>query len=374
MSLEPASLCVTLEAAVRSSGMGVWAIHGPRGPVTLNERSCVIHGLAPTGSVELTFAEYLALVHIDDRWKLRDVLGSATPGDFRNLEFRINGGAGTRWVCLSGDVAENSDANRSAVVGSCFDISERILVRQQLLQAQKMEAVGHLSAGIAHNFNNILNVILPSLHLLAPHVKQDGTKLVRNAQLAAEQASDLVSELMLVAGQKTSLARKALNLAKIVERVVRICRTTFGRWVQLTFDCEYEMPACLANSSQMEQVLLNLLLNARDAFERGSTSCPRIDLELDVEDNYLVLQVMDNGPGMDAATLQRVFEPFFTTKDAGTGLGLATAYAIIDGHGGTIECISKPCRGAEFVLRLPVYASELESVSEDTASACQYSE
>jgi two-component system cell cycle sensor histidine kinase/response regulator CckA len=357
-----------LDVAVRTSGMGIWAIDGPKGRVTLNERSCEIHGLATT-SIELAFDDYLALVITDDRWKLRDVLGSATLSDFRDLEFRLaDASAGARWIRLSGDVTSSSESTQLSVAGSCFDISERMHVHRQLLQAQKMEAVGQLTAGIAHNFNNILSAILPSLHLIAPHVKPEATKLVRNAQLAAERATDLVSELMVVAGRKTGQARKALDLVEIVERVVRICRTTFGGWVQLSFDCEYQVPPLLGNESQIEQVLLNLLLNARDAFEEGSTSCPRIDLELDVENDKLVLRVMDNGPGMDLATLQRVFEPFFTTKGAGTGLGLATTYAIIGEHGGTIECASKPNSGTEFVLKLPVHAGVVESVPEPMVS------
>tara|TARA_R110002096_G_scaffold435826_2_gene663584 strand:- start:118952 stop:120433 length:1482 start_codon:yes stop_codon:yes gene_type:complete len=358
-----------LDVAVRTSGLGIWKISGSQGRVTLNERSCVIHGLVAE-TQELSFAEYLELVHSDDRWKLREVLGCARLGDFRDVEFRLaDASDGARWVRLSGDVTNDSVSENLLLAGSCFDISERMLVHRQLLQAQKMEAVGQLTAGIAHNFNNILSAILPSLHLMAPHVRPEGAKLVRNAQLAAERATDLVSELMVVAGRKTGQARKAHDLIEIVERVVRICRTTFGGWVQLTFDCEFDVPPLLANESQIEQVLLNLLLNARDAFEEGAISCPRIDLELDVEDNQLVLHVMDNGPGMDLMTLQRVFEPFFTTKGAGTGLGLATAYAIIAEHGGTIECASKPNRGTEFVIKLPVHAGVVESVPEPTISA-----
>lgn len=358
-----------LDVAVRTSGLGIWRIAGSQGRVTLNERSCAIHGM-PADGMELSFDEYLALVHSDDRWKLREVLGCKVLGDFRDVEFRLaDTSEGARWVRLSGDVTKNSGSEHFSVAGSCFDISERMLVHRQLLQAQKMEAVGQLTAGIAHNFNNILSAILPSLHLMAPHVRPEGAKLVRNAQLAAERATDLVSELMVVAGRKTGQARKAHDLVEIVERVVRICRTTFGGWVQLSFDCEFDVPPLLANESQIEQVLLNLLLNARDAFEEGAISCPRIDLELDVEDNQLVLHVMDNGPGMDLMTLQRVFEPFFTTKGAGTGLGLATAYAIIVEHGGTIECASRPNRGTEFVIKLPVHAGAIESIPEPTVSA-----
>lgn len=369
MSDDVDSPSAALDVAVRASGMGIWTLSGPKGTVALNERSCAIHGLDTAEPVSLSFEDYLALLHADDRWKLLGVLGKPVLSDFHDLEFRLaDSVGGTRWVRLSGGSQKCSDGENSALAGCCFDISERMHVHEQLLRAQKMEAVGQLTAGIAHNFNNILSAILPSLHLVAPHVRPEGAKLVRNAQLAAERATDLVSELMVVAGRKTGQARKALDLTEVVERVVRICRTTFGGWVQLTFDCEYEVPPLLGNESQIEQVLLNLLLNARDAFEEGSTSCPRIDLELDIEDNQLILRVMDNGPGMDAGTLQHVFEPFFTTKGAGTGLGLATAYAIIGEHGGTIECASKPGRGTEFVLALPAHAGVVEPLPETVVS------
>lgn len=360
MSEKPQGGCADhMEVAVRTSGLGIWTLKN--GVVTLSERSCEIHGLAANGPTSLPVSEYIQLVHAEDAWKL-DTCSEVSHEGFRDLEIRLAGDdEHHRWVRLSADVQHCSDG--TFLAGSCFDISERMLVHGQLLRAQKMEAVGQLTAGIAHNFNNILSAILPSLHLVAPHVRPEGEKLVRNAQLAAERATDLVSELMVVAGRKTGKARKALDLVDTVERVVRICRTTFGGWVQLSFNCDYEMPPLLGSESQIEQVLLNLLLNARDAFEEGATSCPRIDLELDVEEDNLVLRVMDNGPGMDATTRQRVFEPFFTTKGAGTGLGLATAHAILCEHGGSIECASKPSRGTEFTLRLPIYATGIVEIA-----------
>ncbi|MCP4443928.1 MAG: response regulator [Myxococcales bacterium] len=349
--------------AVRASGMGIWRLSLATGLFSLNERSCEIHELDMGAEITLQLEEYLALIHPDDRWKVESIFRDDSPKSFRELEFRLADPVeGPRWVRLSGDVERDGDGSAVEVVGSCFDTSERMMVHRQLLQAQKMEAVGQLTAGIAHNFNNILSAILPSLHLATPHVKPEGAKLVRNAQLAAERATGLVAELMVVAGRKTGHTRKALELTQIVDRVVRICRTTFGGWIQLNVDCDFELPPLLANESQLEQVLLNLLLNARDAFEESSISYPRVDMELEVEDEEVVLRVLDNGPGMDAATLQRVFEPFFTTKGSGTGLGLATAYAIVGEHGGSIECWSKPSKGTEFVLRFPVHAGAVESL------------
>lgn len=353
-------------AAIRTSGMGIWQLAAKGNEISLDERSCAIHQVTLDVGRELPFEAFLELVHVDDRWKVRATLGAESPEEFRDLEYRLaDSTEGTRWIRLSGEAQQNSEGTVFALVGSCFDISERMMVSRQILQSQKMEAVGQLTAGIAHNFNNILSAILPSLHLAQPHVQPEGTKLINNAQLAAERATDLVAELMVVAGRKSGQQRKPLDLVTIVERVVRICRTTFGGWVQLSLTCDFELPPLLGNESQIEQVLLNLLLNSRDAFEEGAISCPRVDLELDVEDNQLVLRVVDNGPGMDAKTLQHVFEPFFTTKGAGTGLGLATAYAIVGEHGGSIECFSKPESGTEFVLCFPVHEGVVVEVADE---------
>ncbi len=342
-----------LGLAVQTSGMGIWQMSVER-EICLDARGSEIHGLEPVAGQIRSISEFLGLVHVGDRDKLEAVLSRRNAEEFHDLEYRLSGSEQqNRWVRLSGGVRNNSDDQVVSLVGGCFDISESMVMHRQLLQAQKMEAVGQLTAGIAHNFNNILSAILPSLHLVTPYVKPEGAKLVRNALLAAERATDLISELMVVAGRKGGQAHKSLNLVATVERVVRICRTTFGGWVQLHFDSDFAFPPILGNESQVEQVLLNLLLNARDAFEETTTSCPRIDLILDEEGEQLVLRVIDNGPGMDAKTAQRIFEPFFTTKASGTGLGLATAYAIVGDHGGSIQCWSKPGQGTEFEICFP---------------------
>jgi len=358
-----------LSAAIETSGMGVWSYCPGAAEISLDDPSREIHGLEQGSGPTYSFVEFLQQVHPDDRWKLEDVFQGMQLKSFRDVEFRILKSAEEtpRSVRMSGSVQNSSGSLR--IVGSCFDISERVMVHRQLLQSQKMEAVGQLTAGIAHNFNNILSAILPSLHLVAPHVKPEGTKLIRNAQMAAERATDLVSELMVVAGRKSGQARKAIDVVAIVERVVRICRTTFGGWIQLSVDCDYELPPILGNESQLEQVLLNLLLNARDAFEEASISCPRIDLEIDIAEGQILLRVTDNGPGMNPETLQKIFEPFFTTKGAGTGLGLATVYAIVQDHQGSIECWSTPETGTEFAIQFPVHDGVVEHVPERTPSS-----
>lgn len=356
-----------LDIALDTTGMGLWRLDARGDTISLDVRSSVIHGLAPSSGVHTSIAEFIELVHVEDRARLQHALTDASAGGFRDLEYRrVFSDGSVRWISCSGTFLAGAHAGQVAAIGSCFDITERKLVSQQLVQAQKMEAIGQLTAGIAHNFNNILGAILPNLHLASRFVSADGAKFVRNAHLAAERATDLVSELMVVAGRKESQARQPLDLYQVCERVTRICRTTFGGWVQLNLSCEEACPLVLGNESQLEQVLLNLLLNSRDAFEEASISCPRIDIEVDTGKGDggiadAVLRVIDNGPGISDATLERIFEPFFTTKGAGTGLGLATAYAIVTEHGGSISCWSKLERGTRFEVSLPGYEGEISA-------------
>lgn len=351
--------------AANTAGMGLWRWDARADAVSLDLRSCIIHGLLPRSDSRKSFDEFVSLIHPDDRERMTRAWQEPSAGEFRDLEYRrIFSDGSVRWIsCSATFLVEGADSHAVAV-GSFFDISERKLVSQQLVQAQKMEAIGQLTAGIAHNFNNILSAILPNLHLASRFVSEEGSKFIRNANLAAERATDLVSELMVVAGRKEGQTRQALDLYEVCERVTRICRTTFGGWVQLNLRCEEFCPLILGNESQIEQVLLNILLNARDAFEEASISCPRIEIELDaVEENGKIIEalmrVSDNGPGIPEPTLSRIFEPFFTTKGAGTGLGLATAYAIVTEHGGAIECWSTLDVGTQFEVRVPAHEGEL---------------
>jgi CheY-like chemotaxis protein len=250
------------------------------------------------------------------------------------------------------------------------DLSDRKRVRQQPILAQKMEAVGQLTAGISHNFNNILSAILPNLQLAARHVSADGEKFLQNAQAATEKAAELVAELMVVAGRRDVTTEVALDLDVVAERVVRICRTTFGSWIQLDFATDDDSHVVLGNEGHIEQVLLNILINARDALETVSISGPRIVIELETREasagrpEEVVLRITDNGPGMEPPVLARIFEPFYTNKGKGTGLGLATAYAIVNDLGGSISCSSVPRRGAEFEIVFPAHAGAAANEAE----------
>lgn len=252
------------------------------------------------------------------------------------------------------------------------DMSERKQLEAQLRQAQKMEAVGSLTTGIAHNFNNRLMVVLNSIE----HAIMKGTfdlDLLQRAEDSAERAAEMVDQLMLFSRADQLIERRSVSIGKVLGDTVEICRKTFDRKIDL-IDCGIgNLPQVAGDANQLEQVFLNLLLNARDTVEERQPSIPLIQIDARVvadrtsgTGECICIRISDNGNGMDDETQQRVFEPFFTTKEVGqgTGLGLATAYAIVNEHGGRIECEAYPGMGSTFAVLLPIVAGEASAVEE----------
>jgi two-component system, cell cycle sensor histidine kinase and response regulator CckA len=173
---------------------------------------------------------------------------------------------------------------------------------------------------------------------------------------AALRAADLVRQLMLFARREFDARKTVIDPIGTLRRTVEICRTTFDRGIRLELGIGPDIPRILANAGQIEQVLLNICINARDAFQEARTRGPNIEIRIDRSAAGAVrIRVTDNGPGMDEQTRSRVFEPFFTTKDVGrgTGLGLASVYAIVHDHAGRVACESRPGHGTTFEIELP---------------------
>jgi len=236
------------------------------------------------------------------------------------------------------------------------DVTEEELVQAQLLQAQKMESVGRLAGGVAHDFNNILQAILAhaDMALGDPGDVSQLEEHLREIRTAAERAANLTRQL-LTFSRREELHPKVLDLNELTAGLLKMIRRVIGEDIEVVFEPGAGEPAVVADPGQLEQVLLNLAVNARDAMPGGG----RLAISTSIEPPHVALRVADTGCGMNEETRERIFEPFFTTKEReqGTGLGLATVYGIVRRHNGTIEVESEPGRGATFTVLLPVSAN-----------------
>jgi two-component system cell cycle sensor histidine kinase/response regulator CckA len=247
------------------------------------------------------------------------------------------------------------------------DISERHLLEQQLRQATKMEAVGRLAGGVAHDFNNLLMVIKGHTELLMSELPpSDGmSRKIMQIDRAADRATALTKQLLAFSRMQV-LQPRVMNLNGVVEDMGRLLPRLIGEDIELTIRTEAGLGAIRADASQMEQIIMNLTVNARDAMPAGGRLIIETsNAELDRTYNsthpivkagrYVLLAVSDTGTGMDAETQAHIFEPFFTTKEPGkgTGLGLATVYGVVKQSGGFIWVYSEVGKGTSFKIYLP---------------------
>jgi signal transduction histidine kinase len=250
---------------------------------------------------------------------------------------------------------------------------EHARLEEELRQAQKMEAVGQLAGGIAHDFNNLLMVIRGFAELLHARVGGDNERRqVQHILAAAERASHLVSQL-LAFSRKQVLAPRVIDLNECVVEAGKLLRRVLGEHIELSVVTDPALTPVRADPVQIEQVLMNLGINARDAMPQGGrliveTCNEEIDASHAARHpdtppaNYVRLTVSDTGAGMDHETRQRIFEPFFTTKrdSGGTGLGLATVYGIVKQSGGFITVYSEPGEGTTFKVYFPAVTGKVE--------------
>ena len=237
----------------------------------------------------------------------------------------------------------------------------------QLQQAQKLESIGTLASGIAHDFNNILGIILGHSSLLE-RLREDSnmhSESVAAIMKATQRGALLVKQLMLFA-RKAEPLLESVKINNIIGELTKLLQETFPKTVSISTALQRDLPSIVADSSQIHQVLLNLLVNARDAMPKGGTiaittrtvegEAVRSRFAKATARQYVKVEIADTGIGMDEATRQRIFEPFFTTKGPGkgTGLGLAVVFGIVEHHNGFIDVRSIPGEGTSFVLYFPI--------------------
>jgi two-component system cell cycle sensor histidine kinase/response regulator CckA len=306
------------------------------------------------------------LDNVEVRWKRKD--GSAIT------------------VRLSGRVVNNPEETAEVVEIIAEDITERRVLENQFRQAQKMEAVGRLAGGVAHDFNNLLMVISGYAEVLLEHTRKNDplyTKIEAIHQ-ATDRATTLTRQL-LAFSRKQLLELKVVDLNLIVEDIKRLLRPLIGENIELQTQLAPDLGRTRADAGQIEQVLMNLVVNSKDAMPNGGkiiiqSANARLNHE-DVRREYsyihpglyVVLSVTDTGEGMDKETQLRIFEPFFTTKEKGkgTGLGLSTVYGIIKQSGGYVLVQSEPGQGTTFRIYLPRVEDALEPVGTLGTSSSQ---
>lgn len=260
------------------------------------------------------------------------------------------------------------------------DVTHELLLEKQLREAQKMEAVGTLAGGVAHDFNNLLQIILGYADLLALRTDKEASSYhgIRAVRDAAKRGSDLVKQL-LTFSRRIETDLRPLDLNHEVQKASRLLSRTIPKMIAIELDLAEGLQAVYADANQVEQIVLNLAINAKDAMpERGTLTFRTENAILDEEycrrwpevkpGNYVSLIVTDTGHGMDKEVLEHIFEPFYTTKEPGegTGLGLSIVFGIVKLHGGHITCQSRPGKGTVFEIFFPALEKESQREMDTT--------
>jgi signal transduction histidine kinase len=338
-------------AVVENGGFGVWEIRDDRGTSFVNAAMCDLLEIDGPGD----------LVGRDPGTFFAGPDPTAAPGTFAPVQVEIVGRrGGHRHAIASGAAAR--DGHRAWVFA---DVTEMRRVQERAQQAQKLEAIGRLASGIAHDFNNLLTVVYTCCGLLARRLAGDSSNrgYVEQIEAAARRGGDLTRQVLSFA-RDGSIAPSSVDVNDLVTKMTGLLRRVIGDDIELRANVDRSLHPVRADRTQLEQVLMNLALNARDAMPSGgklviSTTNVEIEAaqagELDVAPgDYVLLAVSDTGVGMDDETRAHVFEPFFTTKGGkGTGLGLATSFGIVRQTGGAIAIESAPNQGAIVRVWLP---------------------
>jgi len=339
-----------------------------------------IFGVAPDAATPRGFDAYLAAVHPDDREATERAVNDALAGRaFDHVERIVRPSGEVRVLRSRGRPILDDAGTVVRLVGTCQDITEEERLRRQNERLQRMDAVGRLAGGVAHDLNNLLTVILSYTQIV--ELRADDAAQVRRGmgevRGAADSAAQLSRQLLMFArGDVTPLA--VVDLAKVIGTAEPLLRRAVGAGCRLELDVAADLGRLRSSATQLEQVLMNLVINARDAMTEGgavrvvarnATLDEARSADLPAAD-YVVLEVHDDGAGMSPEVVALALEPFFTTKDVGegTGLGLSTVYGIVSRSGGALEIESEPGEGTTVRAWFPRTDEEPEQAAEITRS------
>ncbi len=364
--------------ALEGSGDGLWDWNVPGSKVYLSKQWKEMLGYAENEITDSLY-EWDSRVHPDDKSDVYAKLNSHLEGrsSVYTSQYRLRSKDGTyKWILDRGKVlARSEDGKPIRVIGTHTDITERKHLESQLLQSQKMEAVGTLAGGVAHDFNNLLSAIMGYASLLQMKMDKHNSlySYASHILTSSEKAANLTQSL-LAFSRKQVVDLKPVSLNDTVDKVHRLLERLIPEDVEFRVNKSEERLVVMADVGQLDQVIMNLVTNARDAMPRGGKLTIRMDRaaanstfmtankHLDMSDHALI-EISDTGIGMDKDTIEKIFEPFFTTKQLGrgTGLGLSIVYGIIKQHNGYIDARSQPGEGSVFSVYLPIVGLEPEN-------------
>ena len=369
-----------LRLALDAARMGIWYWSVENNALVWDDNLRALYGLHPD-DVVTGYQQFVSRVHPDDRrFVTRSVERALGEGDSLDYEFRILLPDGrVRWIADQGRVWRDGQGRPRYLTGVCMDVTERRSSEERLRQSHRMESVGRLAGGVAHETNNQMSVVLgaAAFVLARSDIPEDARADVEHIRKAAERTSNVTAQL-LAFSRRQILRPVVLELNALVKSWESVLRRVMGEDCTVLLRPGEPVAPIRADPGQLEQVLLNLALNARDAMPRGGTltletfaaeltgdyveSHPGVGIR---SGSYVVLAVSDTGHGMDRDTLSRAFEPFFTTKGVGqgTGLGLSTVYGIVKQSDGYVWAYSERGRGSTFKVYLPVSVTDAASLA-----------
>jgi two-component system, cell cycle sensor histidine kinase and response regulator CckA len=354
--------------ALQNANVGIWDMDYTTGVLRWSEVLEHQYGLQP-GTFCGTFHEFIERVHPDDRASVLETIENAmkSGGDFSVQNRSIAPDGTVRWLSGAGRVLLGEHGEPVRAVGISQDVTERRKLEAQFQQAQKMEAVGRLAGGVAHDFNNLTTVILGYCELLLPDFKAGDPHRadLEEIQNAGTRAAELTRQL-LAFSRKQIIEPTLLDLNAVVSAMRAMLGRLIGEDVTVVVDPAPDLAPLKADRGQVEQVVMNLAVNARDAMPKGGTlTITTANVELDEDyaathagvmpGSYVALTVTDTGTGMTPEVQARLFEPFFTTKEVGkgTGLGLATVHGIAAQSGGSVGVYSELGKGTSVHVYFP---------------------
>jgi PAS domain S-box-containing protein len=341
--------------------------------IDVNDAFLAMTGIRRTEVANRTPAELQIFPNAEAQCELWERLGRE--GSVRGIESQLRTNMGELRDCVVSAVAFDLGGKAVALVAT-LDVSEQRNLERQLRHSQKLEAVGQFASGVAHDFNNMLTVIqgYTSLSLAAAGLDADVTNSLQQVALAADRAAALTRQL-LTFSRKQMIQPRVLHLNDTLRNLHNMLRRMIGEHIELSCEFDEKLPPVFADESNIEQVVMNLVVNARDAMPQGgrltiSTKAVTIDPahvrhHADARvGSFVGLTISDTGSGMSPETLSHIFEPFFTTKEAGkgTGIGLATVYGIVSQLDGWIEVASQIGEGTSMRIFLPASEGKVEPV------------